>query len=74
MTVVAETFIPRASTNIAAVSYDPDAQTLTVTFVSGDVYEYADVPDSVYRGFTAAGSAGKYFFRNVRGVYSYEQQ
>ena len=28
-TLVAETFIPRGSSNIAAVSYDPDAEKLT---------------------------------------------
>ena len=43
-------------------------------FVSGDVYDYFDVPQSVYSGFNAAASAGQYFHRQVRDSYNYEKQ
>ena len=72
-TTVVETFIPRGSSNIGSVSYDPDSQKLSVTFVSGDTYDYFNVPQSIYSGFTAAGSAGQFFYRQVRDRYAYEQ-
>jgi ABC-type uncharacterized transport system substrate-binding protein len=74
MTVVAETFIPRNSSNIAEVSYEPDVENLTITFQSGDVYLYFNVPPHEYRGLCAAGSVGQYFHRNIKSRYSYEQQ
>ena len=73
-TTVVETYIPRRSTDIAAVTYDPDTQDLTVEFQSGGVYVYSSVPESIYSGFTAASSAGSYFHRHVKDRYASEKQ
>jgi hypothetical protein len=67
-----ETFIPR-STNLDQVVYDPDLKLMTITFKSGDAWEYSNVPPEVYRGIQHAPSAGSYFFRNIRGRYSESQ-
>lgn len=67
-----ETFIPRSS-NIESATYDGDTQELTVTFVSGDTYRYTSVPESVWHGFKHAGSAGSFFYRQIRSVFNYEQ-
>jgi hypothetical protein len=72
--VVAETFVPPASSNIGAISYDPDVENLTVEFQSGDTYIYYNVPVSVYRAWIAQGGNGSYFYRNIRSRYSYEIQ
>lgn len=74
VTVVEETFVPPSSSNIASFTYDPDTQTLTVEFVSGDSYAYFNVPVSTYRAWCSDGGGGKFFYRQIRGRYAYEQQ
>lgn len=74
MTVVVETFIPRSSSNIASITYDPEVENLTVEFQSGDEYVYFNVPPNVYRNWCADGGRGKYFWRNIRLRYAYEKQ
>lgn len=68
-----ETFIFRRSSNLASAEYDDAAEELSITFNSGDVYVYAGVPPSVYRGLTLAGSAGQYFHQNIRDSYAWEK-
>lgn len=64
---------PVVSSNIKAIGYDPDIQSLVVEFVSGKKYLYADVPPAVYTGFLEAKSMGVFFSRNVRGQYGTER-
>ena len=73
-TTVSETFVPRASSNIASFTYDPDTETLEVEFVSGDQYAYYNVPQSVYSAWTADGGSGGFFYRQIRGRFSYDRQ
>ncbi|MDR6530304.1 hypothetical protein J2800_001040 [Caulobacter rhizosphaerae] len=54
------------STVIKAWAYAPERQVLTVTFVSGCVYDYADVPAEVAEGFRLAFAKGQYFNRVIR--------
>lgn len=63
-----ETFLPDSS-NLAQVDYDGDQQTLVVTFKTGNIYEYKNVPESVYLSLQRAPSPGSYFYRNVRSSY-----
>lgn len=73
MTTVAETVQFPGSSNLASATYDPDVENLTVEFQDGRSYVYYNVPASVYRGLTLAGSAGAFFHRNVRQRYAYEE-
>ena len=73
MTVVAETFVFRGSSNLASASYDPETRELAIEFQSGDTYRYSGVDPSTYRGLTLAGSAGAYFHRNIRDRFPYDQ-
>jgi hypothetical protein len=70
---VAETFVPRSSSNIAAISYEPSVENLTVEFTSGESYVYMNVPAYVYRNWCSDGGGGSYFYRNIRSRYSYER-
>jgi hypothetical protein len=54
------------STAIRDSRYDPRAHELTVTFVSGAIYAYADVPEETWRGLRTAASKGQYFSREIR--------
>ena len=62
------------SSNIAAVSYDDDAQELYVAFHKGQ-YKYSGVPAKVADGFSNSGlAAGAYFRANILNQYAYERQ
>lgn len=54
------------SSDLASVGYDPQAQTLEVEFNHGEVYQYYNVPKSVYDGLMNASSHGQYFDRNIK--------
>jgi hypothetical protein len=50
----------RRSSAVLAITYDAAARELTVTYVGGRRYAYADVPDRVYRQFRSAESLGRF--------------
>lgn len=58
------------STVIKTWVYAPERRVLTVTFVSGRVYAYQDVPAEVAEGFRLAFAKGVYFNRAIRDRYS----
>lgn len=67
-----ETYAP-GSSNLETATYDSDVQDLTIAFKDGNEYVYHGVPYTVFLGLQNARSAGEYFFRQIRSVYSYEQ-
>lgn len=62
---------PVISSNIAAIGYDEDTQTLEIEFTNGAVYQYSNVPSSEYQGIMGADSKGKYFHSNIKNRYSF---
>jgi hypothetical protein len=63
-----------SSSNLASVGYDAAQRILEIEFLSGSVYQYFNVPQSVYEGLMAAESHGRYFDANVKKAdYSYKQ-
>ena len=63
------------STMIKEAGYDEATQVLTVKFVNGDeVYEYKNVPKSVYDELMAAESKGSFFAKNIKGKYDFEKK
>ena len=54
------------SSNIAAIGYDANSQTLEVEFLNGSIYQYYAVPQYIYDGLMSADSHGKYFDANVK--------
>ena len=61
------------SSVIRRFRYDERRRRLTVTFVSGEVYEYENVPPEVTEDFRAARSKGRYFGPNIRDRYRYHR-
>lgn len=63
------------STNIERFRYDPGSLILEIEFKKSSVYQYFDVPNSVYEEFASVvnsgGSAGKFFNSNIKGYYRY---
>ncbi len=61
------------STVIAHYSYDPETMLLTVTFVSGTVYEYLDVPEEMYIQMKSSFSKGIFLNKYIKNAYSYRK-
>lgn len=54
-----------------SVSYDEGSRRLVITFRSGSVYEYTDVPRDVYLGIQATPAKGVYFSTYVKDRYPF---
>ena len=66
------------SSNLRWVCWEkyPDSEEIgrfQIAFESGRIYEYENVPDSVYKGFFEVADVGVYFNTEVKGVYGYER-
>lgn len=61
------------SSHISSIGYDPDTLVLEVEFNDGSVYQYHDVPNTVYEGLMDADSHGEYLHEWVKGEYDYTQ-
>ena len=62
-------FLDMPSSVVQNFSYDNEHSRLTVTFVSGRVYEYYLVPPSVAAGLRTSRSKGIYFNKFIRDRY-----
>lgn len=62
---------PVSSSNISAIGYDDG--NLYVSFHSGGLYVYFNVPISVYHSLMSASSHGSYLAHHVKGVYRYQR-
>ena len=57
------------SSSLLLCDYDDETQILTVKFVRGKEYQYADVPKPIYEDLKDAESPGKYFQQYIKPVY-----
>ena len=62
---------PVSSSDIANIGYDNG--TLYIAFISGGVYSYTGVPESIFQNLMSAGSHGKYFHANIKNNYPYSR-
>jgi hypothetical protein len=62
-----------ASSAIRDIEYDPDERRLTVTFITGRIYEYFDVPVGIVGCFEDAESKGAFFNRHIRDHYDFRE-
>ena len=66
--------IPVSSSNLVSVGYDRTTQTLEIEFLHGGVYQYSDVPSSIYDTLIAGDFRDTYFDRYVKKAgYSYQK-
>lgn len=61
------------STVISEMKYDPEAQTLTISYVSGQTYVYKDVPEKIYKELKASRVKGRYLRFFVKDKYLFEK-
>lgn len=58
------------SSHLQSYDYDPDSQTLSVTFQNGSTYQYAGVSNEDFGKLTRAGGAGTVFWDSIRSKYA----
>lgn len=61
------------SSNIHSIGYDPQSAVLEVEFTSGDIYQYFDVPEHLYRGLMNAASHGQFLNDYIKYSYRYQK-
>jgi lysyl-tRNA synthetase class 2 len=59
---------------IKSFDYDADKQILRVEFGSGSIYQYHDVPESIYQELKASPSVGQYFNANIRDKFGFDRE
>jgi hypothetical protein len=62
------------STVIRSFHYLADRRELEVTFCSGRIYAYLDVPLDVAKAMRAAVSKGEFFNAHVRDAFTFERR
>lgn len=65
---------PVSSSNLASVGYEPESMILEIEFRNGGIYQYFNIPESVYSGLMSADSHGKYFDAYIKkGGYRFKK-
>jgi len=62
-----------SSSNIAAIGYDEEIQTVHVQFLNNTEYIYKGVPKHEFEGLLNAPSIGSYLHQNLKNFYPYER-
>lgn len=62
-----------SSSNISSIGYDPESQTLEIEFHGGGIYEYFNVPESVFDTLMSSSSLGSFFHRSIRNKYRFRK-
>ena len=61
------------STVISSISYDTVSSTLRITFISGMIYDYKNVPEEIYHALKTSGARGIYLNQHIKGKYKFEK-
>ena len=61
------------STVISSINYDAATSTLKITFVSGMIYDYKNVPEKVYHALKTSGTKGICLNQHIKGKYLFEK-
>lgn len=61
------------SSNLKSASYNTESKILTVTFNNGSIYEYYDVPWTIFTKFRMSESQGKHFNTSISKSYKYKK-
>ncbi|MBS1665259.1 MAG: KTSC domain-containing protein [Bacteroidetes bacterium] len=61
------------SSVVLHMSYDADLRRLRIVYVSGNVYDYLDVPPSVYDAMKTSGSKGTFLNTKIKGQYKFQK-
>ena len=62
------------SSNLRGANYNAETKDLNVKFKSGAIYEYADVPEAVYKELIDVDKpTGGFFHTNIRDTFKFKK-
>jgi len=61
------------SSVISHFSYDEEHKNLQITFVTGMVYVYKNVPTKIYQMLKISGSKGRYFNAYIKDKFKFSK-
>lgn len=61
------------SSQVSYAKYDPATKIMTVSFKSGGMYIYKDVPEGIWVDAIETESFGKFLNAKVKGKFEYEK-
>jgi hypothetical protein len=62
---------PVVSSVLVSVGYDHDSLVLETELTSGKIYQYLEVPESLFLELMSADSLGTYYNKHIRNNYRY---
>ena len=70
--VIAFPLLKGQSVAIKSFDYDAAKQVLRIEFKNGSIYNYLDVPETVYKEMKDTPSVGKYFNSNIKDKFGFD--
>ncbi|MBS1606883.1 MAG: KTSC domain-containing protein [Bacteroidetes bacterium] len=61
------------SSVVRAIKYDEPSHTLRVVYVSGNIYDYKEVPPAVYEKMRSSSSKGIFLNTEIKGHYDFQK-
>lgn len=61
------------SSEIEWIGYEQKKNMLRVEFIAGSIYQYEQVPETLFQAFLEAPSHGRFFDTQVKGRYPYRR-
>ena len=62
-----------SSSTIVSIGYDFSSETLEVEFQHGGIYQYYNVPQTIYEPLMELPSKGQFLQANIRNAFPYSQ-
>lgn len=72
--IIAFPLLKSQSTAIKSFDYDAKKQILRVEFGNNSIYQYHDVPESIYQGLKESPSVGQYFNTEIREKFGFDRE
>ena len=70
--VIAFPLLKNQSVVIKSFDYDKEKQVLRIEFNNGSIYNYLDVPETVYKDMKDTPSVGKYFNSDIKDKFGFD--
>jgi lysyl-tRNA synthetase, class II len=72
--VIAFPLLKSSSAFIQSLDYDAEKKILRIEFNNGSIYQYNDVPETVYKEMKETPSVGQYFNTHIRDQYGFDRE
>ncbi|WP_339390395.1 lysine--tRNA ligase [Crocosphaera watsonii] len=72
--VIAFPLLKNQSVAIKSFDYDEEKETLRVEFTNGSVYQYHDVPKTIYEELEKSPSKGQYFNGEIKDKFGFDRE